>query len=571
MVYTFSSKNRSSKFLEIELVVDNNKKNTVTLQLAAWRPGRYELGNFSKNIQKFRVKKMNNQPLEFQKLTKDSWQVETKGVNKFKVVYNYYSNVLNAGSTYVDDTQIYVNPVNCCVYVVGRENDQIKVFLNQNKTERVATGMQKTGTYFVVDNFDALADSPFILSDNLQHSHYMVGNVKFNIWFQGECKPNWKKLKKDFKLFTQAQLSMMGNFPFNEYHFIFQILPRKSYHGVEHLNSTVISYGPGYCIMYGEDYEELLGVSSHELFHAWNIKSIRPDDMFPYDFSKENYSKMGYLAEGVTTYYGDLFLKRSGLFTTDQFLKQINKTLDRHFFNYGVKNLSVADSSFDTWLDGYTRGIPNRKASIYTEGSLLAMITDLFIREASGGKKSLDSVMYILFKNYAQNGKGVKESDYKKELEKASGCSLDQLWDQYYYGTGDYFDLLKKTLPKFGFDLIKTENPKILAGKYGLFTESNSNKIMLIAPDSPGFNKGINIGDEVLAINGIMLEENNANDWAKYFKGKLSLTIYKDGLLKSIEVNSNKSSYFNILRIKKIKKLKNKVLKKRNSWLGRDI
>ncbi len=568
MVYTFSSKNRASKFLEIELVVENNKKNTVILQLAAWRPGRYELGNFSKNIQKFRVKKMNNQPLEFQKLTKDSWQVETKGVNKFKVVYNYYANVLNAGSTYVDDTQIYVNPVNCCVYVVGRENDQIKVFLNQNKTERVATGMQKTGTYFVVDNFDALADSPFILSDNLQHSHYMVGNVKFNIWFQGECKPNWKKLKKDFKLFTQAQLSMMGNFPFNEYHFIFQILPRKSYHGVEHLNSTVISYGPGYCIMYGEDYEELLGVSSHELFHAWNIKSIRPDDMFPYDFSKENYSKMGYLAEGVTTYYGDLFLKRSGVFTIDQFLKQINKTLDRHFFNYGVKNLSVADSSFDTWLDGYVRGIPNRKASIYTEGSLLALATDLIIRDASQEKKSLDSVMNILFNNYSKKGKGVKEKDYKKEIEKMIGSSIDELWCNYYYGTANYFDLLKNILQKFGFDLIKKENPNFLAAYLGIYTDLNSNNVLFIAPDSPGFRKGFNIGDELISINDISLEKNNSNEWANYFKGSLTIGVKKSDLHKRITITPSKSTYFHHVRMVELKNIKKKVLKRKNNWLA---
>lgn len=568
MVYKFSSKNRGSKFLEIELLVDNVKESKVFLRLPSWRPGRYELADFAKNIQHFEVQSMDGNTLDFVKKSKDQWEVVTKGISKFKVIYNYYSNELNAGSTWVDEAQMYVNPVNCCLYVVGREEESIKVFLSQGENDRVATGMEKHDKYYVAANYDVLADSPFILSDALKHNSYRVSGVKFNIWFQGECKPNWRKIKKDFKAFTKVQLAAMGSFPFEEYHFIYQILPQKAYHGVEHLNSTVISYGPGYCIMEGKDYEELLGVSSHELFHAWNIKSIRPDDMFPYDFSKENYSKMGYLSEGVTTYYGDLFLKRSNLFTVNQFLNQINKTLDRHFFNYGAKNLSVADSSFDTWLDGYVRGIPNRKASIYTEGSILALATDLLIRDVSGCKKSLDSVMHILFKNYAQKGKGVKELDYKQELENASSCSLDELWNKYYYGTGDYFVLLKSVLPKFGFDLIKTENTKILAAKYGLYIDSSSNKVMLIAPNSPGFKGGINVGDEITAINDILLEGNNANNWASYFKGKLNLTVNKDGLLKSIEIKSNNYSYFDIVRIIKLKKPSKKVLKRRNNWLG---
>jgi predicted metalloprotease with PDZ domain len=567
MVYTFSSKNRGSKFLEIELLVDNVKENKILLQLPSWRPGRYELANFAKNIQKFDIQSMEGDALEFEKKSKDQWEVVTKGVSKFKVIYNYYANELNAGSTWVDQHQIYVNPVNCCLYVVGRESESVKIILNEKKNERVATGMKKFDNHYVVDNYDMFADSPFVVSDNLKQNSYNVEGVKFNIWFQGECKPDWVKLKKDFKAFTKVQLSVMGDFPFDEYHFIYQILPQKSYHGVEHLTSTIISYGPGYCIMQGQDYEELLGVSSHELFHAWNIKSIRPDDMFPYDFSKENYTKMGYLAEGVTTYYGDLFLKRSGVFSTDQFLKQINKTLDRHFFNYGAKNLSVADSSFDTWLDGYVRGIPNRKSSIYTEGSILAMATDLLIREASNGKKSLDTVLNKLFQNYSRKGRGVNELDYKEELEKAADCKFDELWNNYYYGTGDYFDLLKSVLPKFGFDLTRIENPKSLAGIYGIYTEPSSNKIILIAPDSPGHKGGLNVSDEIISINEILLDKNNANDWANYFKGKLRLVIKKDGLLESIDLKPNKSSYFDIVRLVELESPKKKVLKRKKSWL----
>lgn len=544
MIYSFKSNNRGSKFLDIEFIIENNKDSEVFVQLPAWRPGRYELGNFAKNIQKFDVKTLNNKPLEYEKVTKDKWKINAGKNKKFKIVYNYYSNELNAGSTWVDENQIYVNPVNCCLYVVGREKDPIRLFFNDAGHNQAAISLQKTGDHYVAESFDELADSPFILSDSLQHNSYDVQGTKFNIWFQGECRPPWKKIIKDFKAFTKTQLDVFGSFPFDEYHFFYQILPYQAYHGVEHLKNTVISFGPGYSVFEGDNYEEFLGVSSHELFHAWNVKTIRPADIVPYDFSKENYTKMGYLTEGITTYYGDLMLKSSGVFSLDQFLKQINKTLDRHFFNYGTSNLSVADSSFDTWLDGYVRGIPNRKGSIYTEGCILSMVTDLTIRSKTNSKNSLNNVLRKFYKSYAKRGKGISEEDFKKEIEKAAGTELNDLWDNYFYGTNDFFPLLKKAVKPFGLQLTKTQNTKALAATYGAYTQPGNSKVLFIAPSSPAFNMGLNIGDEIIAINGIQVQKDNANNWAKYFGGKLEITVKKDGLLKTFNLSPSSKSFF---------------------------
>lgn len=549
MIYSFSAKNRGSKFLEIEFTIDNIKDEFIEVQLPAWRPGRYELANFAKNIQKFEVRSLNNKELPFEKVTKDKWRIKAGKSNKIKINYNYYSNELNAGSTWVDEHQIYVNPVNCCLYVVGRENDPIRLFFTNSEHKQVASSLQKIGEHFVAENFDELADSPFILSDSLQHKTYEVNDTKFHIWFQGECKPAWKKIIKDFKAFTKTQLNVFGSFPFEEFHFLFQILPYQAYHGVEHKKSTVISFGPGYSVFEGTNYEEFLGVSSHELFHAWNVKTIRPSDMVPYDFSKENYTQMGYLTEGVTTYYGDLMLRRSKVFNNDQFVKQINKTLDRHFFNYGVENLSVSESSFDTWLDGYSRGIPNRKGSIYTEGSLLALATDLTIRNKTKSKKSLDHVMSNLYHNYALKGKGITEKNYKKEIEKVAGENISELWDNYFKGSGNYFTLLKKVLKPFDINLTKEANPKYLAAHYGIYTEPGTSKVLFVAPKSPGNKAGLNPGDEIISINGISLQKGNANEWASYFKGTLKILLNKNGLINELDLHHSTKSFFNKIRL----------------------
>ena len=136
--------------------------------------------------------------------------------------------------------------------------------------------------------------------------------------------------------------------------------------------------GPSY-VVFDAVYPDLLGVSSHELYHTWNVKAIRPIELFPYDFTKENYSELGYLCEGVTTYMGDLFLFKSNVFSEEEYFNELNQQLQKHFDNPGRFNYSVAASSFDTWLDGYVPGVPNRKVSIYTEGCLIALVCDLMI------------------------------------------------------------------------------------------------------------------------------------------------------------------------------------------------
>ena len=544
MIYSFSANNRGSKFLDIEFVIENINETEIFVQLPAWRPGRYVIENFAKNIQKFQVKSFNNRFLKFEKVTKDCWKIYTGKTKKIKIVYNYYASQLNAGSTWIDDHQIYINPINCCLYVVGRENERFKLNLKNFNHSKTAISLPKKQGHYIAENFDMLADSPIILSDSIQYNSYEVKGTKFNLWFQGECRPPWLKIIRDFKRFTKEQLKVFGSFPFDEYHFFYQILPYKAYHGVEHKSSTVICFGPGYSIFDGKNYEEFLGVSSHELFHAWNVKTIRPSDMTPYDYAKENYTRMGYLTEGFTTYYGDLILKRSGVFTIEQYLKQINKILDRHFSNYGTKNLSVAESSFDTWLDGYDKGIPNRKSSIYIEGCLLAILTDLILRNKSKSKKSLDDIMKIFYNNYGKNGEGILENDFKIEIEKLGGKRFMKIWENHYYGTSDIYISLKKILKSFGIKVFKKPNSKILASRYGIFTHNEGPNVLFLAPDSPAEKAGINIGDEIIAINDIQIQERNINEWAKYFGKKIKLTAKKNGRIEEIELNHATKLYF---------------------------
>ncbi len=547
--YRVLYQNAHQHFVDIELTVSKLKQDKLQLQLPAWRPGRYELGNFAKNVQKFKAFGADDTILDVRKLSKDLWEVDSAGQSSVKVEYNYYANELNAGSTFVDDKQLYVNPVNCFLYVPELINEPATVELAIPKEWDVATGMQSTANKhtFQVRDFHELADCPFIASGGLQHNSYEIGGVLFHLWFQGEFKGDWERIIKDFKKFTKEQIDVMGGFPVTEYHFLFQIRTYKTYHGVEHCNSTVITLGPSYDILKPVLYDELLGVSSHELFHTWNVKAIRPIEMQPYDYSKENYTRLGYVAEGVTTYVGDLFLYQAGCFSEFEFFKNIHQLFQRHFHNYGRFNLSVADSSFDTWLDGYEKGIPDRKTSIYNEGALLAMMLDLSLLKDTGNKGGILTVMRLLYDRFGKTGTGYTEQDYREAVEEIGGRSYAQFFKNYYYGTKNINDELEELMSYVGLEIKNIRSRLYFENRFGFkveYIKERSARITDIAPDSLAERARLKLGDEILSINGIRIL-GNLKEWCKYFEEEtITLTINSEDDTHKIQLTPTDNRYY---------------------------
>lgn len=528
MRYIISCENSNRHFIQIEFIVKMESEDVLLLQLPSWRPGRYMLQNFAKNIRTFSVFNEKKKPLHFEKINKDCWQVNISGSKEVHVNYEYYANILDAGSTYLDKQQLYVNPVNCLLYVPGRENEQCEVELKV-PVNYIVSGL-KNGETIIAENYHALADSPFIASPSLKQYSFVAENVKFHLWFQGECKPDFERIENHFTQFISEQYEIFGSFPFSEYHFLFQILPYQIYHGVEHQNSTVIALGPSYDLMKDQMYWEFLGISSHELFHSWNIKAIRPVEMVPYDYSKENYSKLGYVAEGVTTYYGDLLLFRSGAVSEYEFFRNLHLLLQKHFHNYGRFNLSVGASSFDTWLDGYEKGIPHRKVSIYNEGALCALMVDLLIRKHTGNDFSLDNVMRKLFEDFGKKVVGYTEKDYQKAIELISGKSFTDFFERYYNGTENYETLLRECFAYVGMEIKDSRSKFYFENRFGFKIEnkrSGSVIITEVAPNSIADKSGLSEGDEIVSINGIKLL-NNLKEWLKYFEEeKVTLTVLR--------------------------------------------
>ncbi len=546
--YRLIYQNPHRQFLHVEMTVYDVSGSTLQLQLPAWRPGRYELANFAKNIQQFKAFGDNGQALVFRKVTKDLWEIDCAGCSKVKIDYNYYAAIINAGSTYVSEGQLYVNPVNCLFYVPERINAPVTVQLSVPEHWQVACAMQQLKRFeLIAADYHELADSPFIASPSLQHNSFEAGNVLFHVWFQGQFKPDWERILRDFQKFAANQIEAMGDFPVKEYHFIFQIRTYPTYHGVEHQNSTVITLGPSYDILKEVLYDEFLGISSHELYHAWNVKALRPADMLPYDYTRENYTRLGYVAEGVTTYAGDLFLYRSGVFSDFDFFKNVHKLFQRHFHNYGRFNLSVADSSFDTWLDGYDKGIPDRKTSIYTEGAVLAMMMDISIRRDTANRSGLMDVMRLLYERHAKQGVGYTEADYQAAIEELTGRSYASFFTDFYYGTKDVDPLLTELLAYVGLSIRNIRSRLYFENRFGFkvkYIREKSAEITDIAPDSIADKAGLKAGDEITAINDIRLL-GNLKEWCKYFMEEtVILTVNSGGDTTKIALTPTDEFYY---------------------------
>ncbi|GAB3324101.1 PDZ domain-containing protein [Larkinella ripae] len=452
MRYRISSRHPASRLIDVEFFLTEITTPTVELQLPAWRPGRYELQNFAKNIQRFEIFDSAGKPLAFRKITKDRWRVQTEGVSELVARYTYYSNTINAGTSFADDRLLYLNPVNLCLYADGRLREPCTLELAVPTDWPIACGLSKTApARLSASDFYELVDGPLIASPDLQHAAYEVNDTVFHVWIHGNIKPDWERIRRDFYRFSAAQLRLFGEFPEKEYHFLTLILNTAVYHGVEHRNSTVLVLGPN---DEGEGlYTDLLGVSSHELFHAWNIIRIRPAELLPYDFTRENYFTTCFVAEGVTTYYGDLMLRRSAVFDDAAYFKELQVLLKRHFEASGRSFQSLAESSWDLWLDGYDKGVPDRKVSVYHKGATVALMLDLYLRRKWNHARSLDDVMRLMWERFGKPFVGYTLEDYRAVTEEVAGEPLDWYYNRCILGNEPLETLLNEHLAFVGLQL----------------------------------------------------------------------------------------------------------------------
>lgn len=500
MQYSISRNSSTSQFIQITLNLQCKANEKINLQLASWRPGRYELANYAQKIRGFKIYK-GDKTITWKKKTKDLWEFESLEDGIYQIHYEFYANQMDAGGSWSDDEQLYFNFGNFIFEIKGRENEPIKLFISVPEDYLIASPLEFHSENFLdAPSYQHLIDSPFLASKNLKHFTYQVSSSTFHLWFNGEIHFDIEKLTQIFKQFTKAQINAFGEFPAQDYHFIFQLLPYKHYHGVEHQFSTVITFGPAQSLSDQNHMRELIGVSSHELYHFWNVCRIRPKGIITYDLSKEVYLDSGLILEGVTTYMGDLFLLKSGYFNLQEYCDLIlTKLIHREFDSLGWQNQSIVDSSFDLWLDGYKAGIPEKKVSIYNRGALISLCLDLMLLKSGS---SLSQVMKEMWLQFGKKGLGYTISDFETLIgsEFIEKGIIRKFFEDFVFGTIDILPTLKELLRTVGIRLSEKFGEDNLLHQWGIRTNVTG-IIIQIHPKSRAYSH-LMIADKIISING---------------------------------------------------------------------
>lgn len=525
-------------------------RDTLLFGLPFWRPGRYAAQAFARNIGDIHAEDSQGNTLPIQRISNLQWELPTQIGEEVTITYDYYTHQIDAGGSYYDAENIYINGITLFLYLEGQVEEACQLEMAIPENYQIAGAMHAQGPIFDFDDYHQLVDSPFFASPNLVLRQFEVDNVSIYLWFMGEGQPDLDRMQRDISAYTKAQIAFFGQCPVDTYHYLNLLLPNRYRHGVEHYNSTVIVMGPGYKLMEREMYRSFLEISSHEFFHTWNVKALRPIDLYPYRYDAEVYSRLHYVTEGVTTYYGDLMLWKSGVYGAQQWIDSINGEL-RSFYNMGGReSISLGKASFESWINGYSdTGMPNRRISFYTKGYLVTMLLDFTLRRGTQDRVSLDLVMRQLYQEISAANRGYTREDYQGMIEKLSGESYEAFFADYIEGTRSLETLLGEMAEYYGLQMRQVPIGNLAQSAWGLSSKTSEHGVLVekILPNSPLIEAGLHPGDTIISINRTQIEDDFEEllgyHWAKGF---IEIHYFKKKELKSVQLTCPKDFSYTV-------------------------
>ena len=526
--YTITPCSLAGHLFDVSLTIAEPDLGGQVLSLPAWIPGSYMIREFARNIVRIRAES-NGQPVALTKLDKHTWLAdEVEG--PLVVHYEVYAWDLSVRAAHLDQTHGFFNGTSVFLRVQGQEDVPHQVDIRNSdepaaKTWRVATSLPELGAKrygfgtYLAQNYDELVDHPVEMGD-FALATFTAHGIQHDIVVTGRV-PNldMARLQSDLKKICEAQIAFFEprtrKAPMDRYVFLTMVVG-DGYGGLEHRASTALICARGDLPTNalpnkgepGEAYLKFLGLCSHEYFHTWNVKRIKPAVFAPYDLDVENYTPLLWLFEGFTSYYDDLFLVRAGVISEASYLRLLGKTIANVLRSSGRTKQSVAESSFDAWTKYYRQdeNAPNAIVSYYAKGSLVGLAFDLLIRARTEGRKSLDDVMLALWQRYGRDfyqggARGVTEQEVEKLFDEVTGLKLRQYFERWVRGTED-LPLARLYAP---FGVKYTDERKI--GKpsldVSLGREGADIKLGQVHEGGAAHQAGLSAGDLLVAIDGL--------------------------------------------------------------------
>lgn len=535
ILYAVTPHDLAGHRLRITLTIANPEPEGQSLALPAWIPGSYLIRDFARQVETLEAYS-EGQPIGVSKTGNHSWRCEPcKG--PLVVDYVVYAWDLSVRGAHVDETHAFFNGTSIFLAVEGQEDQPCHVLLQapegaahwtvhtslpEASGHAQAASRHGFGMYRAPD-YDALIDHPIEMGTPQIVSFEACGALHEMVFTGIAPELDLERIVEDTRRICEAQIAFFEpetrKAPFldsSDRYVFMTMITGDGYGGLEHRASTALMCARGDLPAKGrqdagEGYENFLGLVSHEYFHTWNVKRIKPAAFAPYKLAQENHTRLLWVFEGFTSYYDALFLVRAGCIDEAAYLRRLAKTITNVQRGAGRLKQSVAESSFDTWTRFYKQdeNSPNALVSYYSKGSLVALGLDLAIRQASGNKKSLDDVMLLMWERHGRDfylggANGLDETAMPGLIQEAAGFDAREFLDRYAYGREDVplADLLGAQGITLSWKVPQQDN-----GLDARLRSANGQCIIATVHEGGVAHRaGLSAGDTVVAVDGLRVD-----------------------------------------------------------------
>jgi predicted metalloprotease with PDZ domain len=555
--YSIRPLNLAAHLFEVQLTIAKPAATGQIFAMPAWIPGSYMIRDYARHVVAIRAES-DGVGIRLQKLDNSRWQAAPTD-RAVTLVLEIYAHDDSVRGAHLDTTHAYFNGP--CVFpsVEGQEGVECRVEivpaeLPRSKNWRVATSMNRAGAEpygfgaYVAGDYAELIDHPVEIGP-LSIGEFQAGGIPHLIAIRGNTKADMARLCHDLQKLCSFHMTMLGA-PRDLDRYVFLLhAPGSGYGGLEHRWSSSLVCDRDSLPIRGDEgispeYRKLLGLVSHEYFHLWNVKRLKPAVFTPYDLATEAHTELLWVFEGITSYYDDLALVRSGLIPAAEYFELLGQTITRVNRGQGRRRQSVAESSFDAWTKFYKQdaNAGNAIVSYYAKGSLIALALDLKLRSESDGRASLDDVMRACWEKWGETGEGMPERGLETVSEEVSGLDLGDFFDAAVRGTGElpleallhdhgieiYLRKSKGRKDKGGVEAEAEKLPAVWLGA-NLAVRNGKPVFASLANGGPAETAGVSPGDELVALDGLRANVSGSDTRIRRYRpgDRSELTVFR--------------------------------------------
>lgn len=493
-----------TNYLEVEARVPTDGRPAIEMMMAVWTPGSYLIREYQRNVEGVTATAA-GRPLAVQKTTKNRWRIATGGAREIAFAYRVFSHEMTVRSNWVDADFALINGAPTFMTIAGdngpRPHDvvlQLPAAWKTSVTGLPAHPRASAPHSYAARDFDTLVDSPILAGNPTLHEFTVSGKPHILASVGGGGVFDGASAARDLERIVKAQENFWGSLPYDKYVF-FNLLTGVG-GGLEHRNSTVLM-ASRWDQARRSTYVDWLSLASHEYFHLWNVKRLRPIELGPFDYEREVYPRSLWIAEGVTDYYADLLNRRADLTAPEEYLSLLSSSIRTLQTTPGRLTQTAEMASFDAWIKHYRsdENSVNSAISYYTKGAVLGFLLDAQVRAASNGAKSLDDVMRLAYARYSGD-KGFTPEQFRQTASEVAGVDLGP-WFRRALETTEELDY-EPALEWFGLEFrqppARLDPPAWLGAK----TKVDAGRLLVenVPRGTPALDAGLNPGDEIVAI-----------------------------------------------------------------------